>query len=234
MEKILTVNQVAEILSVQPITVREMFREKRLRAFKVGKAWRTTETMLREDIDAMARGAAVAASETVPEPIGGDDIMAKPKRPAKQPAAKETPQPQYVEEPATPRATNYPDTHVGPEEPAMPEPAAITGEHSDTPLNPLQDTTDPQWIDPAGKLGGHPDMKVRSDADEVPPVSIGTKLMNQQEQISGARQAETQIPPESEREDKAAPVQPAADDKKPKKKKKDASDQDLFLFDGLE
>jgi hypothetical protein len=77
-------------------------------------------------------------------------------------------------------------------------------------------------------------MKIRSDVNEVPPVSIGTKLMNQQEQISGARQAETQIPPESERKDQAPPAQPAADDKKPKKKKKDSSDQDLFLFDGLD
>jgi excisionase family DNA binding protein len=56
MDKILTVNDVAAILQVKAITVREMFREKRLRGFKVGKAWRTTETMLGEDIDALARG----------------------------------------------------------------------------------------------------------------------------------------------------------------------------------
>ena len=56
MEKILTVSDVADILQVKAITVREMFREKRLRGFKVGKAWRTTEAMLQEDIDALARG----------------------------------------------------------------------------------------------------------------------------------------------------------------------------------
>ncbi len=56
MDRILTVNDVAELLHVKPITVREMFREKRLRAFKVGKSWRTTEKMLQEDIDALARG----------------------------------------------------------------------------------------------------------------------------------------------------------------------------------
>ena len=61
MEKILTVNNVAEILQVKAITVREMFREKRIRGFKVGKAWRTTEAMLREDIDALSRGESPAA-----------------------------------------------------------------------------------------------------------------------------------------------------------------------------
>ncbi len=61
MDKILTVNDVAELLHVKPITVREMFRAKRLRAFKVGKSWRTTEKMLQEDIDALARGESPAS-----------------------------------------------------------------------------------------------------------------------------------------------------------------------------
>lgn len=56
MDKILTVEQVAEALQVKAITVREMFRDKRIRGFKVGKAWRTTEKMLQEDIEAIARG----------------------------------------------------------------------------------------------------------------------------------------------------------------------------------
>lgn len=58
-DKILTVDDVAGILRVKPITVREMFREKRLRAFKVGKGWRTTEKMLQEDIDSISRGEAL-------------------------------------------------------------------------------------------------------------------------------------------------------------------------------
>lgn len=58
MDKILSVDDVAGILQVKPITVREMFREKRLRAFKVGKSWRTTQQMLQEDIAALARGEA--------------------------------------------------------------------------------------------------------------------------------------------------------------------------------
>jgi len=62
MEKILTVNDVAAVLQVKAITVREMFREKRLRGFKVGKSWRTTEVMLQEDINALARGEAPADS----------------------------------------------------------------------------------------------------------------------------------------------------------------------------
>lgn len=63
-ETILTVNEVAEILQVKPITVREMFRERRLRAFKVGKAWRTTRQMLEEDIEALAQG---LPPDTLPE-----------------------------------------------------------------------------------------------------------------------------------------------------------------------
>lgn len=88
MEKILTVTEVAEILSVKPITVREMFREKRLRAFKVGKAWRTTETMLREDIEAMARGAAAGVPHPATNPTADDAPKKKPGRPASKPSPK--------------------------------------------------------------------------------------------------------------------------------------------------
>ena len=68
MEKILTVNDVAAILQVKAITVREMFREKRLRGFKVGKSWRTTEVMLQEDISALARGEAPAELKSAGPP----------------------------------------------------------------------------------------------------------------------------------------------------------------------
>lgn len=80
MDKILTVNDVAEILSVKPITVREMFREKRLRAFKMGKSWRTTETMLREDIEAMARG--VRSQPARSGPNDGESEYREENRPA--------------------------------------------------------------------------------------------------------------------------------------------------------
>lgn len=70
MEKILTVNDVAAVLQVKAITVREMFREKRLRGFKVGKSWRTTEAMLQEDINALARGEAPAELPSAAEPSG--------------------------------------------------------------------------------------------------------------------------------------------------------------------
>ena len=56
MENMLTVEEVAEILKVKPITVRQMYREKRLRAFKIGKAWRTTQSILEEDIACLSRG----------------------------------------------------------------------------------------------------------------------------------------------------------------------------------
>jgi excisionase family DNA binding protein len=87
MEKILTVEDVAALLQVKPITVREMFREKRLRAFKMGKAWRTTESMLREDIESLAQGrnpqpleeaAAVEENVATPQPVR----KSVPKKPA--------------------------------------------------------------------------------------------------------------------------------------------------------
>ncbi|HNY87897.1 MAG TPA: helix-turn-helix domain-containing protein [Candidatus Hydrogenedentes bacterium] len=56
MENMLTVEEVADILKVKPITVRQMYREKRLRAFKIGKAWRTTQSILEEDIACLSRG----------------------------------------------------------------------------------------------------------------------------------------------------------------------------------
>lgn len=56
MDKILSVTDVAAVLKVKEATVREMFRTQRLRAFKVGKSWRTTEPMLAEDIATLARG----------------------------------------------------------------------------------------------------------------------------------------------------------------------------------
>ncbi len=52
----LTVEEVAAILKVQPLTVRQMFREGRIRGFKIGKAWRTTMPILEEDITCMSRG----------------------------------------------------------------------------------------------------------------------------------------------------------------------------------
>ena len=96
MEKILTVNDVAEILQVKPITVREMFREKRLRAFKVGKAWRTTGQMLQEDIDALAEHrrpqaslAAESASAEVTGKSGDSKRTKKTAKPSKSDARQE-------------------------------------------------------------------------------------------------------------------------------------------------
>jgi len=53
MDQFLTVTEVAEILKVKEMTVREMFRSGRLRGFKIGKSWRTTLAMLQEDLDKM-------------------------------------------------------------------------------------------------------------------------------------------------------------------------------------
>lgn len=205
MEKILTVNEVAEILSVKPITVREMFREKRLRAFKVGKAWRTTETMLREDIESLARGAVSEAPAAVATPTGDDDSM-KSKRTAAKPS-KNTTKKSAAERADERRATDYPDTETEAE----------------------QDTTHEKWMARPEDREGEPVPGAEvSEVEDVPPVPAATKLMNQQEQISGAKQAESAIPPEPEGE---------ADDKEAKAKKgkkKGPTDQAQFEFDGLE
>lgn len=85
MDKILTVEQIAEVLQVKAMTVREMLRDKRIRGFKVGKAWRTTEKMLEEDIQAIARG-----EDPADLPMPGTQKAARdvavPKRGRKQPA----------------------------------------------------------------------------------------------------------------------------------------------------
>lgn len=101
MEKILTVNDVATILQVKAITVREMFREKRLRGFKVGKAWRTTESMLQEDISALARGESPAELPTpevqrtppTPSPVPPPEKTANPVKPTVPETPKRKPAP---------------------------------------------------------------------------------------------------------------------------------------------
>lgn len=175
MEKILTVNEVAEILSVKPITVREMFREKRLRAFKVGKAWRTTESMLREDIESLARGALSESPEAVATPSGEDSTMAKSKRPAGKPA----------EAAAGKRGAARGD-EPGTKEEGVSEAVAE------------QDTTHEKWMARPEDRKGERVTGADSTRDDVPPVPAATVLMNRQKQISGAKQAESAIPAEPE------------------------------------
>ncbi len=103
MEKILTGNDVAAVLQVKAITVREMFRDKRLRGFKVGKSWRTTEVMLQEDINALARGEAPAelpgpteaavrpAPVSTPAPVATVAEKTVPKAAATAPEASQVP-----------------------------------------------------------------------------------------------------------------------------------------------
>lgn len=70
-ENILTVEDVARILQVKELTVRDMFRNKRLRAFKMGKSWRTTKQMLEEDlVELAAKPQGKAASDTLPRRRG--------------------------------------------------------------------------------------------------------------------------------------------------------------------
>jgi excisionase family DNA binding protein len=48
LDKIFTVKQVAESLQVPQITVTKWIREGKIKAFKVGKEWRITETNFNE------------------------------------------------------------------------------------------------------------------------------------------------------------------------------------------
>ncbi len=113
MEKILTVNDVAAILQVKAITVREMFREKRLRGFKVGKAWRTTESMLQEDISALARGESPAE---LPTP----DVQRSSATPSATPVAP----PPVTPPPATAPPATTPEKSAAPVASATPAPSA--------------------------------------------------------------------------------------------------------------
>jgi len=114
MDKILTVEQVAEALQVKAITVREMFRDKRIRGFKVGKAWRTTEKMLEEDILAIARGDNPADLPMPGTAIPARDVQV-PKRGRKKPEGEPAPAPEpkkkaKAKKPAAkPRKTEKPD-----------------------------------------------------------------------------------------------------------------------------
>jgi excisionase family DNA binding protein len=54
--KVYTVEEVAEILRVNPMTVYRMARDGRIKAFKVGTTWRITQ----EALDAFMRGAGEA------------------------------------------------------------------------------------------------------------------------------------------------------------------------------
>jgi excisionase family DNA binding protein len=102
MDKILTVEQVADALQVKAITVREMFRDKRIRGFKVGKAWRTTEKMLQEDIEAIARGDSPADLPMLGTAAPAREV-AVPKRGRKNPGV-EKPAPGKAAKPAAKRA----------------------------------------------------------------------------------------------------------------------------------
>ncbi|MBX3176170.1 MAG: helix-turn-helix domain-containing protein [Candidatus Hydrogenedentes bacterium] len=140
MEKILTVNDVADILQVKAITVREMFREKRLRGFKVGKAWRTTEPMLREDIAALARG---ESPEALPAP-GDGPTDRSPVAAAPEPAPAPAPTPPPAPTPASPTPTPTPTPTPAPTPapaPASPTPDTPSTESAEKPRTPRKATT---------------------------------------------------------------------------------------------
>jgi excisionase family DNA binding protein len=102
----LTVEEVAAILKVQPLTVRQMFRESRIRGFKIGKAWRTTMPILEEDIACMSRGVKPPRLEqAAPVTDGQAEEAVAPVRRRRAKAVPET-----VSEPAAPEQTAAPET----------------------------------------------------------------------------------------------------------------------------
>lgn len=48
MEQIFTVSALADYLELKPMTIREMIRAGKIRASKIGKEWRITETAVKE------------------------------------------------------------------------------------------------------------------------------------------------------------------------------------------
>ena len=107
MDKILTVKDVAELLQVQPITVREMFREKRLRGFKIGKAWRTTKKMFEEDVAALTSGRSPAE---LPQPKSPPLAVDKP---GPKPAAESMQAPPAPAKAAKPKKDSVPPKDGG-------------------------------------------------------------------------------------------------------------------------
>jgi excisionase family DNA binding protein len=102
----LTVEEVAAILKVQPLTVRQMFRESRIRGFKIGKAWRTTMPILEEDIACMSRGVKPPRLEqAAPAADGQLEETATPVRRRRAKAVPET-----VSEQAAPEQNAAPET----------------------------------------------------------------------------------------------------------------------------
>lgn len=67
METIYSVEEVAAMLKLQPFTVRKMFREKKISGFKIGKAWRITESQLEAQIMGLARGEQVSEASHSPQ-----------------------------------------------------------------------------------------------------------------------------------------------------------------------
>lgn len=131
MDKILTVYDVADILQVKPITVREMFRQQRLRGFKVGKAWRIAEKTLQEDIESIASG------ETP-----------QPKKPPRQ---KSRPQPEAAPAEAQPAPAPSPEPTPSPEPapPPEPEPSAPVLDPEPAPAPPVEEAAPPEKKKPA-------------------------------------------------------------------------------------
>lgn len=75
-EKVLTVEDISEFLKLKPLTIRQMFRNGKLRGFKIGKSWRTTETLFVEDLNKMARDFGVfIQKEQKTKPAGRKNIQ---------------------------------------------------------------------------------------------------------------------------------------------------------------
>ncbi|MBP8131437.1 MAG: helix-turn-helix domain-containing protein [Candidatus Hydrogenedentes bacterium] len=104
LENMLTVEDVAQILHVKPLTVRQMFRHKRLRGFKLGKSWRTTREMLQEDIETVARGQAAEEPQARRRKKKQQPAAAPAAEPAVEGVPAETPPPKKEAKQTPPKA----------------------------------------------------------------------------------------------------------------------------------
>ena len=143
----LTVEEVAAILKVQPLTVRQMFREGRIRGFKIGKAWRTTMPIIEEDIACMSRGvkpprlkdAGMAATDAPESPVESAPVRKRRAKAAPSPVESAAPETAQEAEPVSATVAEMPD---GQEVPAAEEPEtggkrrkkAIPEEHTEQQL----------------------------------------------------------------------------------------------------
>ncbi len=201
----LTVEEVAAILKVQPLTVRQMFREGRIRGFKIGKAWRTTMPVLEEDITCMSRGVTPprleqTAPETAADTGVNEAVPARKPRVRKRPVMVEAVAPESVQEPPRSVAEGEPVAAV----PDVPEPVQESPAVAPAEENTSVTVDTPEPAPEPLAAAGLADENVSAAADAPEPPTVADPL---EEKTSAAADAPAPEEPEvgSKRRRKSAP-----------------------------